>query len=294
MKKNWFLKYLLPLMAFHQFGVVEGADGGGEGGADGGDGNEGGNDGGGDEGDNKPPAPKVKTAPQISDAEAKLLKEVMDKKNALKKQQEALAAAEEKLKRFDGIDPDAVRVLLAEKDAQEAKALEAKGDWERLKSKMAEEHNKDKATLVAELEALREKDSANASLVSELTIGGSFSQSEFIREELALTPSKARIVYGSHFSFDEGNIVGYDKPVGAKDRTMLVDAQGDPMPFEAALRKIVDADPDRDRLLLSKVKTGAKSGTVPKTPAPDTKSPVLLSGRDKIAAALSKGALVTK
>lgn len=62
-----------------------------------------------------------------SDAEAKLIKEVMQKKDALAKTTTDLTAAQARLKEFDGIDPVAIRALLADKAKAETAALEAAG-----------------------------------------------------------------------------------------------------------------------------------------------------------------------
>jgi len=229
---------------------------------------------------------------KLSDREAELLKENMDKKRKLKEAQDALAAANERLKAFDGVDPNELRQLLAEreearkeKEEAERKALEAKGDWERLKQMMAEEHEKVVGTLKGELDTTKNALSAAQAQIVDLTIGAQFSNSAFINDELVLTPSKARQIYGSHFELVDGRVVGYDKPAGAKDRTPLVDGAGNPLPFEAALKKLVDADPDRERLVRSKLKEGAGSKTTndkvdPKTPE--------VYGVHRIAAALSK------
>lgn len=223
----------------------------------------------------------------ISDAEAKLLKEVMDKKNALKKASEDLLAIKDQLKRFDGIDPDVVKVMLDERKAAETKQLEAKGEWERLKSQMADEHGKEKLAISDQLITAQTENDGLKRTISELTIGNSFSQSPFIRDELALTTSKARVVYGSHFEFSEGQIVGFDKPTGEKNRTMLVDAKGDALSFELAMKKIVEADPDRDQLIKSKMKPGASSFTTKKTTTPDSSEDLVLTGKERIAAALT-------
>lgn len=280
MKFNWFLKMLLPLMAFGQFSVTDGEDGGG---SDGGEGGEGGDDDL-DASGSKPTDGEPKK-PTISDSEAKLLKEVMEKKNALKKAQEEALALKNSLKEFEGIDPAAVKALLAEKAEKETQALEAKGEWERLKAQMAQQHANEMAALQTQLNELREASGMSQKTIAELTVGTAFAQSEFIKEELALTPSKSRVVYGTHFEHVDGKVVGYDKPAGAKDRTMLVDASGEPLPFEAALRAIVDADPDRDQLLRSKTKSGADSKTQSKT-KPADKQEEKLFGKDKIAVGL--------
>lgn len=244
--RNVWMKYRNPTDG-------EGNDlGGGAGGADdkGGAADDKGGDGGKAADDNK----GGKSGP--SDEEARLLKENMAKKEQLKKKDEELAALK---KQFEGIDPEAVRKLLAEQKTAEEQALEKKGDYERLKARMAEEHGKEVTALKAQLEALQGELGKTKGTINELSVGSNFSQSQFISEELTLTPAKARVIYGDHFELEGGKVVGYDKPRGAADRTALVDQYGVAVPFDAALRKIVEADPEKDYLLKSKVKQGADS-----------------------------------
>lgn len=213
-----------------------------------------------------------------SDAEAKLLKENMERKATIKELQD-------KLKSYEGIDPEAARIAAAAKVEAEKAALAASGDFDRLKAMMADEHAKE---LTAAKTAAEAKDLAlNAAqkTINELTIGSSFSSSTFINEELILTPAKARAVYGAHFEIEDGKTVGYDKPAGEATRTKLVDAAGNAMPFEAALKKLVEADPDRERLLKSKLATGAGSKTAgSKTPGDEANAG---TGISRIAASLA-------
>lgn len=106
---------------------------------------------------------------------------------------------------------------------------------------------------------LEEAPVAMQAQIVELTVGHSFDNSGFIRDEMVLTPRKARVVYGDHFDVEDGRLVGYDKPRGTGERTKLVDGKGEPLGFEEAMRKIVEIDPDRDNLLKSKLKQGADS-----------------------------------
>lgn len=196
-----------------------------------------------------------------TDEEAKLLKEVMQKKGALNDANAALAAAQEQLKKFEGIDPEAVRALLKEKTDAETAALEAKGEWTRLKERMATEHAAGTAALQAQIDALKADLGKRDGLINDLTIGTQFTSSQFITNELALTPAKARVIYGEHFELVDGKVVGYDKPRSASDRTPIVDASGNTLSFDEAFKKIVDADPEKDFLLKSKVKSGAGSAS---------------------------------
>ncbi len=204
-----------------------------------------------------------------SDEEAKLLKEVMQKKEALKATEATLAAAQARLKEFDGVDPAAIRKLLADQKAAEDAQLVAKGEFDTLKARMAEEHTKVTQSLQEQIAALQAQLSSKDKVVDELSIGTQFSQSKFITEESTMAPAKARKLFGDHFDVVDGKVVAFDKPRGEANRAALVDQLGNSIAFEDAMRKIVEADPDKDSLLKSKVKPGAgsESKQVAKVPA---------------------------
>ena len=240
---------------------------------------------------NTEPPPAAK--PKLSDEEAKLIKEVMDKKTKLKEAADKIAALEATVKQFDGIDADGVRKLLSEKQAEETRKLEEKGQWDSLKKQMVEEFGKEKVTLSTQVAERDTELSALKGLVGDLTVGNAFASSTFIKEDMTMPVNKARALYGNHFEFKDGSVVAYDKPAGSSDRNVLVDSKGDPLSFEYAIKKIIDSDPDRDLLLKSKVKPGAGSKTSNKSSAPDQRLDKP-SGMDMIAAAISKGALNKK
>ena len=219
-----------------------------------------------------------------SDEEARLLKENMKKKEALDKANAELKKTQDALKAFEGIDPEAVRKLLADQKSAEEKALEAKGDWDRLKGRMAEEHGKEVKTLQDQIAALSAKLNNTEGTIKDLSIGTQFSQSKFISEELTLTPAKTRVIYGDYFDVEDGKVVGYDKPRGAANRTAIVDQYGNSVDFEGALRKIIEADPEKDHLLKSKMKQGAGSDS--RKPSGQTKQEVPADGISKIASGL--------
>lgn len=208
------------------------------------------------------PTEKPAEPQKPSDSEAKLLKEVMSKKAKIKELESSLNDLQSNLKQFEGIDPEQVKSLLKEKEDAEKQKLEAKGEWETLKKRMAEEHKADKQKLSQQLEELSNALNQKTSLIEKLTLGHEFDNSKYIREELVLTPRKAKAIYGDYFSIDEsGNIVGYDAPSNKEGRSMLVDASGDPLPFEQAVQRLIEADPDKDELLRSKRRPGAGSTT---------------------------------
>ena len=224
-----------------------------------------------------------------SDDEAKLIKEVMVKKKKLEAAEAKTAELEARLSKFEGIDPEAIRAMLKEKQDAETAQLEAKGEWSRLKEQMAQMHSQEVGTVKEQLTAIQSENARLQGVISELTVGNAFASSPFIKEDLTLPTSKVRVFYGSHFEFKDGQIVAFDKPAGAGERTMLVDAKGDPLHFEDALKKIVDSDPDRDQILKSKMKAGAGSKTTGKEPpAQKFEQP---RGVSRISQALDKGGL---
>ncbi len=231
---------------------------------------------------------KTTTEPKISDSEAELVREVMQKKEKLNQTTEQLKQANDRLAAYEGVDPEEYRKLKAAQADAERKELEAKGDWERLRQTMAEQHQKEleevKTKSQKELEALQAQLANMNGTLQELTVGQSFATSSYIKEELVLTPLKARRVYGEHFEIEDGKVVAFDKPRGAKERTKLVDSRGMPLPFDDAIKRLVDADPDKEEMLRSKAKPGAGSETT------TTKQPEVqqkLRGVSKIAAALA-------
>jgi len=200
-----------------------------------------------------------------NDADAKLLKDLMKHKSRAKELEVALSQVNEQLKAFEGVDPVRMRELLKQQEEAERKAAESRGEYDRLVKQMGERHAEEKARMERELQEARGKSGTLTQQIADLTVGNSFSTSKFVAEDLTLTATKARVIYGSHFEFKDGSVVGYDKPAGASDRTVLVDAQGEALSFEEALRKLIEADPDRDQLLRTKAKSGAGSVPASKT-----------------------------
>lgn len=235
--------------------------------------------------DNDSANDKSSTSNKPTEKEAELLKEVMKKKESIKELKSKVNQLSDSLKMWDGLDVEDVKELVSQRKTAETKKLEEQGEWEKLKQQI----NDQNATLLAEkdtkIKELQDELSNYSSTVEKLTVGQAFDGSKFITEELTLTPRKARIIYGSHFDIENGTPVAYDKPRGSSDRTQLVDEVGDPLGFERALRKIVDADPDRDTLIRSKVRQGANSKTT--TDKGPTKNKG--TGIEKIRAALKEG-----
>jgi hypothetical protein len=270
------------------YGDGEGGEGG-EGGDKGGEGDkgkkdgEGGADDKGGEGGDKGKKP--------TDEEARLLKENMKKKDEIariKAEKEQLNTALNDLKKkVEGVDLDKIREMLAKQQDDETKALEAKGEFDKVKQQMKDAHAKERADLEKKIgeyaDVLRGKDS----VIEELTVGSSFSSSSFIKDGTTMSPKIARTIFGAHFDVAEGKTVGYDKPRGAKDRAPLVDGDGNPLAFDQALEALVKGHEDSVILLKAKGKPGTGSGSSGsgKGDKGDKGEPQLV-GRERIAAAL--------
>lgn len=286
--RNMMLKYYAP--------AGEGGEGGGgSGGGEGGQGGEGG------EGSEPPAKDPSKDAggeggqggeggkPKLSDNEAQLLKDMMKHKETAKSERTAREALEAKLKEFEGIDPVAVREILSKQQKAQEEELEKRGQWDALKQNMIKAHSEDKAKLEAQIQELQGALKSRESTIDELTIGTQFSNSKFLKEETTLaSAAKARALYGNHFELVDGVLTAFDKPKGAANRAPLVDASGNALEFDSAMRKIIESDPDKDALLRTTAKPGAGSGQKPAVPpkkAGETKEDA--SSVDKIAQGLA-------
>lgn len=243
-------------------------------------------------------------AGKLTDKEFELLQDVMKQKEAARKAQQELDDTKKRLASFDGVDPAKIKDLIAaqekaEKDKRDAekKAAEKAGDYKRLTDMMAEEHAKEVKAIEerykAQIEELSTKNNESGKVITTLTVGTKFSNSKFIADELVLTPSIARQVYGPYCEIEGTDVVVYDKPAGEAARTKLVNGSGQPLPFDEAIKKLVETSPDRDRLLKSKLGTGAGSQTTD-TRSKSTTEPGELRGKDRIAASLAAGALKKK
>lgn len=228
-------------------GAGAGTTAGDAGAGDAGDAGEKGNKG--EEGDNKP---------KLSDAEAKLVRDLMKHKGRANQLEGEVNTLRSQLDAFKGIDPAKVTELIQREQEAERAEMERRGEYDRIVEQMAARNREATDSLRGELDTAHKTVAELQAQIAELTVGSAFAGSQFVTET-TLTPNKARVVYGSHFEYKDGRIVGYDKPAGASDRTLLVDEQGSPLSFDKALAALVNQDPDRDQLLRSKARPGSAS-----------------------------------
>jgi hypothetical protein len=90
-------------------------------------------------------------------------------------------------------------------------------------------------------------------------MSNAFANSRFVLDSLTLTPSKTKALYGDHFELIDGEVVGFDKPKGAANRTKIVDGSSNPLSFDEAMKEIIEADPDKETLIKANLSGGAGS-----------------------------------
>lgn len=273
----WLLKRKLTSRGYwNEAGGADGGAGAGGSGSEGGAGDPPANP--------NPPADPPADPNKDKNPDDTILKDLMKQKKRNKELDAELSTLKENLAKYSDINLDEVRTLLDERKNSETKKLEEQGQWELLKKQMAEEHSKSVNAAIERANQLQAELDARSKVINELTLGQSFATSNFILNDMTLSPEKTRIIYGSHFDLEDGKIVAYNKPKGSADRAPLVNASGDNLSFEDALKSIVESDPDKDRLIRSKAKAGSGSGTTNKqiglTQKPE------LKGVDRIAASL--------
>lgn len=219
----------------------------------------------------------------LSDEAAKLLRDVMKHKDRAKQAEEQLNALKGAL---GDLKPEDVAALVAQQKEQERLSLEKRGEYDRILEQVRTEHTKEKSTLSEQIEALKAQLNERDSQIQEMTVGRAFSESVFIREQSKIPASIARKEFGNHVELIDGQVVVYDKPKGAADRTPLVDANGKYKAFEDAIAALYAGHPEATSLIKQKGKPGSGSGnldTGKKVEAPKAVAP----GVGRIAQALS-------
>jgi len=226
---------------------------------------------------------KTDEKPKVNDEAAKLLKEVMKLKQKLKDEEKARKDAESK---FGDIDVEAAREALRKAEEAETKELERKGEYDRLLKKVTDAHAAEKTALQKQIEDLAAEKTAFVRQMEDLTVGNAFANSKFISDNMTLTPAKTRVLFGEYFEVQDGQVIAYDAPKSNANRTPIVDGSGNPVPFEIALKTIIEADPDKDTLLKAQTKAGA--GSKPATHTAPKREDTYIDNVDKLAAGVAQ------
>lgn len=200
-----------------------------------------------------------------TDNEAKLLKDVMKHKARSKELQDRFNTTESELKKIKDLMGDLSEEELADilqnRKDQAREDMEKRGEYDRIIEQMREENSKEVDKYKVQAETLQTENESLQKQIDELTIGRSFSDSSFISDSVTVPLSFIRKEFSPHFDLVAGEVVAFDKPRGAAERTPLVDAQGQNLDFEAAIEKLVSSHPDSKQMRRAKVRPGANSAT---------------------------------
>lgn len=225
-----------------------------------------------------------------TDQEARLLKDLMKHKTRakdLESQMQAIKDQQAQLEKvLGGKTPEEIAALVKAQKEAELASLEKKGQYDRIVQQMREENERLLAEKDNAIKELQEKLKSTSGTIEELTVGRSFTDSDFVKNELNLPLSVARREFGDYFEIVDGKVVGYDKPRGSSDRTPLVDGKGETLSFDEALDRLVQKHPDAKSLKRVKAKVGANSGTDQKPGRKADKPPA--RGLSRIERALSE------
>ena len=165
-----------------------------------------------------------------------------------------LSAAQERLSAYSDIEDPAAALAAMQKvqNLQDKKLIDA-GEVDALKERLTKELQEKLAAKDGELESL------NRSLHKEM-IGGRFSRSKFIKENVAIPADMVERYFGQHFTIEDGRVVAKD----AKGNVITSHENfGEPAGFDEALETLVNNYSHKDAILKATGSTG--SGTKPGT-----------------------------
>lgn len=169
---------------------------------------------------------------------------------------ERAEAAEAKLKSFDGIeDAQAARRALDTMRNLDDKKLVDAGEVERVKAEAIK-------AVEAKYRPLQKAHDELAAQINSLLIGGGFARSKLLTDpnnpkRLAIPPDMAEAFFGRFFAVKDGRVVANDahgNPIYSRARP------GEFADFDEALEALVDAYPQRDRILAASGSSGAGVG----------------------------------
>lgn len=163
---------------------------------------------------------------------------------------ERAEAAEQKLKAFDGIDVVAAKKAIETVSKLDAKTLIDAGEVDKVKDDI-------KNSFTTQL---NEKDKVNSDLQSKydnLLINGVFSNSQFVRDSIAVPQDMFEASFRNNFKIGkDGAVEAYDK---AGNRIMSREKIGENATPEEALKIIVESHPQKDTILKASGASGSGS-----------------------------------
>lgn len=241
-----------------------------------------------------PATPTGQQPSSVSDAEAKLLQDVMRWKEKARNAQASIDAAQAEVQRLkaleeatSGLTTEELRQLVADRKEAERQEAERRGEYERIVGQMREENQRAHAEWKTQLETVQSENLTLKQEVEKLTIGQQFATSKFIRKHSVMPATIAQKEFGLHFDYVDGKVIGYDKPRGAQNRTPLVDENGEHKAFEDAIAYLYQKHPESKSITKDLSRSGVGSATQSITdPITTSTGAESLTGLARIAKAL--------
>ncbi|MDQ0462623.1 hypothetical protein QO010_000371 [Caulobacter ginsengisoli] len=159
---------------------------------------------------------------------------------------EGKEAAERALKDFEGLEPELARKALETVASLTDRRLVDAGELDRVRDEI-------RAGFEAELAA---KDGRIVALQDSLageTLAAAFARSRVIVEKFAVPADLVQARFGTQFRIEDGRVVGVD---GSGGRLYSRTRPGELASFDEALEQIVEAYPDRARILKGTIAAG--------------------------------------
>lgn len=160
-----------------------------------------------------------------------------------KTHREAKEQAQNLLKDFDGLDAAKAREALQKLGDIDSKKLIDAGEVDKVRQQLTEQL---KGTYDQQINQLKgDLEKANGALNGEL-IGGGFTRSKFIQDNISVPVDMIQAQFGSAFKVEEGKLVAY----GADGQKILSREKfGEPASFDEAIQNLVNAYPNKDLIL---------------------------------------------
>ena len=171
--------------------------------------------------------------------------------NEAKEHRVAKEEALNKLKAFEGIDPDKARAALETVAKLDASKLIDTGEVDKLKAQITQQFQSQ----------LTEKDTAFNELKSKyenMIVDNAFANSDFIRNNVAVPTDMFEAKFRNNFKVENGDVVayGYDG-----SRLMSKTRAGEYATVEEAMQILAESHPQKDVILRANPGNGSGSGT---------------------------------
>lgn len=160
-----------------------------------------------------------------------------------KTHREAKEQFEAQVKAFEGLDPVKVKEALGIVQNLDAKKLVDAGEVDKVKAEITDALKKTYEPQIQQLTT--ERDAVQQQLHGEL-IGGGFSRSKFIQDNIAVPVDMIQATFGKNFQIENGKVVA----VGADGQKIYSRARpGEVADFDEALESLVGGYPHKDSIL---------------------------------------------